>query len=67
MPCGPTPTRCPALVEAITDAQALSLPPKITGEQVFGFATAMSKVVLDKGAGEAVSMARSNLRNLPRG
>ncbi|MGH3412429.1 MAG: pyruvate dehydrogenase [Marmoricola sp.] len=57
----------PALVEVITDPQALSLPPKITGEQVFGFATAISKVVLNKGAGEVVSMARSNMRNLPRG
>ena len=57
----------PALVELITDPQALSLPPKIKGEQVFGFATAMSKIVLNKGAGEAVSMARSNLRNIPRG
>ncbi|WP_067436522.1 pyruvate dehydrogenase [Nocardioides jensenii] len=56
----------PALVEVITDPQALSLPPKITSEQVFGFATAMSKVVLNKGAGEAVSMARSNMRNVPR-
>ena len=57
----------PALVEVITDPQALSLPPKVTGEQVFGFATAISKVVLNKGAGEVVSMARSNMRNLPRG
>lgn len=56
----------PALVEVITDPQALSLPPKVTSEQVFGFATAMSKIVLNKGAGEVVSMARSNLRNLPR-
>ncbi|HET8601805.1 MAG TPA: pyruvate dehydrogenase [Segeticoccus sp.] len=56
----------PALVEVITDPQALSLPPKITGEQVFGFATAMSKIVLNKGAGEVVSMARSNMRHLPR-
>ncbi|MDN5894265.1 MAG: pyruvate dehydrogenase [Nocardioides sp.] len=56
----------PALVEIITDPQALSLPPKITSDQVFGFATAMSKIVLNKGAGEAVSMARSNMRNLPR-
>ncbi|EMY33832.1 pyruvate dehydrogenase [Arthrobacter crystallopoietes BAB-32] len=58
--------RGPSLVEVITDPKALSLPPKITGEQVFGFATAMSKLVLNKGAGEAVSMARSNLRNIPR-
>jgi pyruvate dehydrogenase (quinone) len=56
----------PSLVELITDPKALSIPPKITGSQVLGFATAMSKVVLNKGAGEAVSMARSNLRNIPR-
>ena len=57
----------PSLVELITDPQALSIPPKIKGGQVIGFATAMSKIVLNKGAGEAVSMARSNLRNIPRG
>lgn len=57
----------PSLVELITDPNALSIPPKIKGGQVLGFATAMSKVVLNKGAGEAVSMARSNLRNIPRG
>jgi pyruvate dehydrogenase (quinone) len=56
----------PSLVELITDPKALSIPPKITGSQVLGFATAMSKVVLNRGAGEAVSMARSNLRNIPR-
>lgn len=57
----------PSFVELITDPNALSIPPKITTEQVRGFATAMSKVVLNKGAGQAVSMARSNLRNIPRG
>ena len=56
----------PSLVELITDPNALSVPPKISSGQVLGFATAMSKVVLNRGAGEAVSMARSNLRNLPR-
>lgn len=56
----------PSLVEVITDPKALSIPPKIKGSQVLGFATAMSKVVLNRGAGEAVSMARSNLRNIPR-
>ncbi|OMH23808.1 pyruvate oxidase [Tersicoccus phoenicis] len=56
----------PALVDVVTDPNALSIPPKITSEQVVGFATAISKVVLNRGAGEAVSMARSNLRNLPR-
>lgn len=57
----------PSLVEVITDPNALSIPPKIKSNQVFGFATAMSKIVLNRGAGEAVSMARSNLRNIPRG
>ena len=56
----------PALVEIITDPNALSLPPEITGEQLIGFATAMSKIVLNRGAGEAVSMATSNTRNIPR-
>ena len=56
----------PALVDVATDPMALSIPPKITSSQVFGFATAMSRIVLNGGAGEAVSMARSNLRNVPR-
>ncbi|WP_194786204.1 pyruvate dehydrogenase [Actinomyces haliotis] len=56
----------PALVEIMTDPNALSLPPEITGEQMLGFATAMSKIVLNRGAGEAVSMATSNMRNIPR-
>ncbi|WP_022911169.1 pyruvate dehydrogenase [Aestuariimicrobium kwangyangense] len=56
----------PSLVEVITDPNALSVPPGVTGEQLFGFATAMSKIVLNRGAGEAVAMAKSNLRNIPR-
>ncbi|MDH5152356.1 pyruvate dehydrogenase [Kocuria palustris] len=54
----------PSLVEVITDPNALSMPPQISSDQVFGFATAISKVVMNGGAGEAVSMARSNLRNI---
>lgn len=54
----------PSLVEVITDPNALSMPPEISGDQVFGFASAMSKIVMNGGAGEAVSMARSNLRNI---
>ncbi|WP_157002625.1 pyruvate dehydrogenase [Agromyces laixinhei] len=55
----------PALVDIVTDPRALSLPPAITGEQVKGFALAMSKTVLHGGAAEAVAMARSNIRHLP--
>lgn len=57
----------PSVVEVITDPNALSIPPEIKKDQVFGFATAMSRIVLNRGVGEAVSMARSNLRNIPRG
>jgi pyruvate dehydrogenase (quinone) len=56
----------PVLIDIETDPRALSLPPTITGAQVKGFALAMSKVVMNGGAGEAVAMARSNLRNVPR-
>ena len=56
----------PALIEVMTDPNALSLPPEIRSGQVIGFATAMSKIVLNRGAGEAVAMATSNMRNIPR-
>lgn len=55
----------PALVDIVTDPRALSLPPAITGEQVRGFALAVSKIVLNGGAGEAVAMARSNIKHVP--
>lgn len=56
----------PSLVEVVTDPNALSLPPAVTGEQLIGFATALSRTVLNGGAGEVISMAASNLRNIPR-
>jgi pyruvate dehydrogenase (quinone) len=56
----------PAVVELVTDPNALSIPPKITGEMVRGFALAASKTVLNGGVGKMVEMARSNLRNAPR-
>lgn len=56
----------PALVDVVTDPLALSLPPTITGEMVRGFALAVSKVVMNGGAGEAVKLAKSNVRLLPR-
>src|SRR5690606_18392150 len=59
--------RGPSLVDVVTDPNALSIPPQITKEQVFGFATALARVGPNGAAGEAVSMARSNLRNTPRG
>ena len=56
----------PALVDLVTDPNALSIPPHISGEQVKGFALAASKIVLDGGVGKMLELARANLRNIPR-
>ncbi|WP_030869938.1 pyruvate dehydrogenase [Streptomyces sp. NRRL S-37] len=56
----------PALVDVVTDPNALSIPPRISKEMVTGFALSASKIVLDGGVGRMVQMARSNLRNVPR-
>ncbi|OEJ41615.1 pyruvate dehydrogenase [Streptomyces agglomeratus] len=56
----------PALVDVVTDPNALSIPPKIRAEMVSGFALSASKIVLDGGVGRMLQMARSNLRNVPR-
>jgi pyruvate dehydrogenase (quinone) len=56
----------PELVELVTDPNALSIPPRITGEMVRGFALGAAKTVLDGGVGKMATMARSNLRNVPR-
>lgn len=53
----------PSLVEVITDPNALSMPPEVEAAQIVGFATSLSKIALNRGAGEAVAMARSNIRN----
>ncbi|MFE3598246.1 pyruvate dehydrogenase [Streptomyces sp. NPDC059142] len=58
--------RGPALVDVVTDPNALSIPPRISAEMVTGFALSASKIVLDGGVGRMVQMARSNLRNVPR-
>ncbi|MFJ3695319.1 pyruvate dehydrogenase [Streptomyces sp. NPDC090052] len=56
----------PALVDVVTDPNALSIPPRISADMVSGFALSASKIVLDGGVGRMVQMARSNLRNVPR-
>jgi len=55
----------PALVDLVTDPNALSIPPHVSGAQVMGFALAATKVVLSGGVGRMLEMARSNLRNIP--
>ncbi|MEV7008287.1 pyruvate dehydrogenase [Streptosporangium sp. NPDC051022] len=56
----------PYLVNVVTDPNVLSIPPRITGGQVRGFARAAGKVVLSGGVGRMIDMARANLRNIPR-
>ncbi|RDI69091.1 pyruvate dehydrogenase [Nocardia pseudobrasiliensis] len=56
----------PAVIELITDPNALSIPPKITAAQVRGFALAAGRTVLDGGVGKMIDLARTNLRNVPR-
>ncbi|MEU4199985.1 pyruvate dehydrogenase [Streptomyces sp. NPDC045470] len=56
----------PALVDIVTDPNALSMPPKISKDMVQGFALSAGKIVLDGGVGRMLQMARSNLRNIPR-
>jgi pyruvate dehydrogenase (quinone) len=58
--------RGPSLVDVRTDPNALSIPPRITAEQVRGFALAGMRTVLAGGVGRMVDLARSNLRLIPR-
>jgi pyruvate dehydrogenase (quinone) len=56
----------PALVDVVTDPNALAIPPKITSEQLTGFALSASRTVLTGGVGRMVQLARANVRNVPR-
>ncbi|OPC79988.1 pyruvate oxidase [Embleya scabrispora] len=56
----------PALVDIVTDPKALSIPPKITADQIQGFALSAGRTVLSGGVGQMIQMARTNLRNIPR-
>lgn len=56
----------PVLVDVVTDANALSMPPEITLDQVRGFAKASARTVLSGGVGAMVELAKANLRNIPR-
>jgi pyruvate dehydrogenase (quinone) len=53
----------PALVDAVTDPNAVSLPPHITAEQVEGFALTMGKLVLSGHIDEVVETVEANLRH----
>jgi len=56
--------RGPALVDLVTDPNALSIPPHVTVAQMTGFALAATNVVLNGGVGRMLELARSNLRSI---
>ncbi len=56
----------PALLDAVTDPDALEIPPHLTAEEIRGFALSTSRTVLSGGVGKMLGLARSNLRNIPR-
>ncbi len=58
--------RTPVLVDVVTDPNALSMPSRITADQVTGFALSAGRTVLRGGVGSMIDLARSNLRNIPR-
>ena len=55
----------PALLDVVTDPNALSMPPHITRDEVEGFALSTGKMIMSGGIGNMIQLARSNLRNIP--
>jgi hypothetical protein len=60
-----SPDIVPALLDVVTDPNALEIPPHLTAEEIQGFALAVGKIVLGGGVGDVVHLARANLRNIP--
>ncbi|MGO2612201.1 pyruvate dehydrogenase [Corynebacterium flavescens] len=56
----------PVLVDMVTDPNALSIPPTLTFAQLMGFSKAATRTVFGGGVGQMLTMAQSNLRNIPR-
>ncbi|MER5216229.1 hypothetical protein ABT063_38280 [Streptomyces sp. NPDC002838] len=53
-------------VDVVTDPDSIAVFPKITSEQVTGFALSESRTVLTGGVGGMIRLARTNPRNIPR-
>ena len=54
-------SRGPALLDVLTNPQELSMPPKVTLEQAYGFGVFALKAVLSGNGGELVELAKTNL------
>jgi pyruvate dehydrogenase (quinone) len=56
--------RGPALIDVVTDANALSMPPHVNIGQMEGFSLAMGKLMLSGHVDEVVDTIRANLRHI---
>ena len=54
----------PAVVDVVTSREELSLPPKITAEQIKGFTLYAARTVLSGRGDEIVELAKTNLREI---
>lgn len=54
----------PALINIFTDPDALAMPPKVTFDQVKGFATSMGKLMLNGQVADVIHTAKSNMKYL---
>ena len=54
----------PALVNIKTDPNALAMPPKIEFEQMKGFATSMTKLIMNGRFSEVIDTAKSNMKHI---
>jgi pyruvate dehydrogenase (quinone) len=54
----------PALIDFVTDPRALSMPPKVTFEQVRGYALSMGKLVFEGNTAELLDTIASNIRDI---
>lgn len=54
----------PALVNILTDPNALAMPPKANFDQMKGFATAMTKMMFNGKVNEVVAIIKSNYKHL---
>jgi len=54
----------PALIDVVTDPHALSLPPRVSADQLMGFGIAMGKLVLSGHIDAVVDTVEANLRQV---
>jgi pyruvate dehydrogenase (quinone) len=56
--------RGPALIDVVTDPNAVSLPPHVTSDQLVGYGITMAKLVLSGHIDEVVDTVETNIRHI---